>query len=441
MRKSGVLGVVLAAVLAARASAAELDAAEKAWVAQCVANLSAKSERIRVSAENAIGAMGVDALPSVLASIAASKTEPDWHALALAVAAMGPGASKALADLRPSWPEFAATRLPAVVDEVRSLEEKAAKRTAPSAERPTTPEDVERAVAEILSKYEGATTFTSNDPSISKIVRIGRPAIGVLVRELCEAETHERWAMRMAAQEALVEIVDESDAPMLAAAAREGHVDVEAAFEKLESPAAVEALAGLIRDGVFDTSLDSVLANKIARPEIVSACCDWLAKPVYEGDMDFAIAKMAESVSGGHMRMPPEVAARLGLTPEQRRGMTAAAAPLARLLARDLRIDARRRVASALVRLGDKAGIPVLIDVVVSKRSDDFTGYERHAAGEDLNEVSGTKLYVGRTVEVDDGTGHRWEGNFAEAAEGFRAWWAKSKDELRHDPATGKWGK
>jgi hypothetical protein len=441
MRRTTVSALAIAAALAAAARAADLDAGEKAWVAQCVANLASKSGRVRAGAESAIGAMGFEALPSVLDAVGAAKGETDWHALSLAIAAMGPGASKALADLRPSWPKYTETQLGGVVDEVRSLEEKAARAKAPRSDVPASPEDVEAAVMAILATYEGAHEIRSPDPQEAQIVKLGRPAIGVLVRVIRDPKWQGEWAVREKARAALAALVGDEDAPMLAALVREGRVEAEAAFANLNAPASVELLAGLIRDGLFDTHIESVLRGKLEKPAIVAACCDWLANPHYDGDIDFAIAEMASVVGGGTAGGLPSDVSLLDGT-KRTPGMADAIPPLVHLLERDLRLDARRRVASALVRLGEKAGIPVLIDVMTEKkRAHDFGDwdYDRHTAGEQLNDVSGTKAYEGRVVRPEAGGETRWEGNFAEAAKAFRAWWSKAKDKIRYDDAAGKW--
>jgi hypothetical protein len=65
--------------------------------------------------------------------------------------------------------------------------------------------------------------------------------------------------------------------------------------------------------------------------------------------------------------------------------------------------------------------------------------YERHAAGNLLNTVSGTTLYVGEAVRGPGSPNMQWNGNFEEAAKGFGAWRAKSKDALHFDKITRKW--
>ena len=425
---------------AAPSLAGDLDADEKAWVATCVANLSSKSERMRTSAEKAIGGMGLDALPAVLDAVGASKAATDGHALALAIAAMGKGATKALQDLRPNWPKFMDTSLGAVLTEVRSLEEKAEAAAAPKTAATPSPDDVDAQVSAILESYRGTRSVHMPDPSVAKIARLGHAAVGALMRALEDSENAEAWALMRMASSALAEVVDESDAPMLAASVRAGHADVEAAFASLRSPEAMEILAGLLREGQFGTTLDSVLEGKLDIPVIAAACCAWLERPVFEGDMDFAIAKMAEAVGGGlHHHLPPEVAAQLGMKPEP--GVKEAVAPLKKLLERELRIDAKRRVASSLANLGDKSGIEALIGVLGSGKRPNPWGpwdYEIHAAGEHLNAISGTTLYQGKYEPSHSGV-TELTGNVEEAAKAYRAWWETSKEKVRFDETQRKW--
>ncbi len=292
--------------------------------------------------------------------------------------------------------------------------------------------DAEAKAREILETYRGARSAHYPDPRLHSLLAIGRPAFGVVVHVLCDAEYADEWAMREAAMRALPALALPEDVPMLARRMREGHCDLERAFERLSTPEAVATYASLIREGRFGGGLDEAAGPHLRDPQLVQACCDWLVAPRYDGDMDFAIAQMAGLLGG----LPPHRAR--GVAPAAAAQLAAA---LRRMLDQPLRIDARWRVAAALARAGDAAGIPVLIEVVgaplpVPALPPD--SYHRHAAGELLNDITGMPIYVGRTVH-DGPHGVSFEGNFAEAAARFTEWWESSKDRLHFDPATQTW--
>jgi HEAT repeat protein len=397
--------VLAAALLGGSAFAAELTPDETKWVEQCVANLASKSALVRDSAEKAVGGLRLDALPTVVAASAKLETDADWRSLARALGAMNGGVSKSLEELKPSWPKGTEVRFAALI---RSLDDV----------------DVGAKVRAILAKFRGVRRLSIPNPEQRQIVAFGRAAVASLVEALCEPAVHSDWALRSVAKYCFGELADESDVPMIGKMVRSGHAEFGAALGRLSSPEAVALVAELIRTGRFGTELDEMATPHLGDAAVAAACCAWLREPNYEGDMEFAIAKMADVVSGEDQVTVPD-----------------AVEPLAKLLERPLRTDSRRRVASALVRLGDKRGVPALIDVLESSAETDMTdtGYERHAAGEHLNSVSGTKTYVGTALHDDKTDYTRWTGNFAEAAKQFRAWWEKSKDKLAFDAATRTW--
>jgi hypothetical protein len=256
-----------------------------------------------------------------------------------------------------------------------------------------------------------------------QLVALGRPAVPALLKVICDFEFNSQGVMQSHAAEALAELVVEEDVAMLARLMREEHRELELAFARLHSPEAVAACAGLIREGCFSTRLVWVVRNHLNDPPVVEACCAWLAAPEYgSGDKDWAIATMATAAAAFGSRPQPELRA---------------------ILLKPLRSDARLAVAGALVRIGDKAAIPVLIETFATPvdapgaRPDEG---ERHLAGELLNAVSGDRTYFGHSVITDAQHGQmKWTCNFAEVAKGFRAWWQKSKDALRFDPDTRTW--
>jgi formylglycine-generating enzyme required for sulfatase activity len=295
------------------------------------------------------------------------------------------------------------------------------------------PAEAEAAAMAILETYRDETSAHYPDPREARLVAIGRSAAGVLIKVLSDPAYKDLWAMRTAAMRALPSLALDEDAAMIARLMREGHRELEVAFASLYAPETIATYAGLLRDGCFDRGLHEAARPHLRDPAVIAACCAWLAGPKYDGDLNFAIAEMAELVGGtGPYRLSDdpraEAARRLDLRQPLPDIMPEAGPALKALLTRPLRIDARRNVAAAMVRIGDKAGIPALIGVLASPvdSSDDPNGsYQREAAGKQLNTVSGTRIYAGRDAAAE--------------AKQFAEWWAKSKDALRFDPATQQW--
>jgi len=303
--------------------------------------------------------------------------------------------------------------------------------SAPAARATDAPLDVEAAAMKILDTYRGEKSANYPDPREKNLVALGRPALGVLLKVMSDPAFDDQWAMRTAVKRALPTLVLDEDAPSLARLMREGHRGVEVAFAALNAPESIATYAALLREGCFDTGLHEAARPHLRDPAVVAAVCAWLADPKYDGDLNFAIAKMAELVGGtGPYRLPddPKSARR----PDSRQPlpdiMPEAGPALRALLAKRLRIDAWRNVAAALVRIGDKEGVFALIEVLAKPAGKDDpppVAYQREAAGELLNAVSGTRIYAGRD---DVGEAMR-----------FAEWWRDAKDRLRFDPATQSW--
>ncbi len=312
---------------------------------------------------------------------------------------------------------------------------------------PVATPDVEAKAIKILETYRDATSFEEPDPRQKDLVALGRPALDAFLRVLSDPAFKDQWAMREAASRALAQLVIDDDVPKLSRLMREGHRGVEVAFAKLNAPETIAAYAGLLRDGCFGGRLHDAARPHLRDPAVVAACCAWLANPKYDGDLDFAIAKMAELVGGtGANRVQDDpsddVSRRTNSHQPLAETMPEAKPALESLLARPLRLDARRNVAAALIRIGDKAGIPVLIEVLgttVAAEKPFLGAYQLHAAGKQLNGVSGTHIYVGSEVDDERSGETTWEGNFADAAKRYREWWTESKDKLSFDAATQKW--
>ncbi|MCE9635476.1 MAG: hypothetical protein K8T90_07200, partial [Planctomycetes bacterium] len=309
----------------------------------------------------------------------------------------------------------------------------------------STPE-VEAEAMKILETYRDATSAHYPDPREKDLVAIGRPALGVFLKVLSDPAFKDQWAMRQAVKRVLATLVLDEDVPMLARLMRDGHREVEVAFANLNAPASIATYAALLREGCFDTGLHEAARPHLREAAVVQACCEWLAEPRYDGDLNFAIATMAELMGGtGPHRLrddpPSQVAKSLEGHQQPLPAIVPEAGPaLNALLKTPLRVDARRHVAAALVRVGDMAGIPALIEILGTPLPNDGPpdAYQRHAAGLQLNGVSRTAMYGKsafdeRTMQVVS------EDLFAAAAASCAHWWERAQYDLRFDPATQTW--
>jgi hypothetical protein len=425
--------LVAAALLCANAFAGDLAPDEKKWVGECVANLASKSAIVRGSAEKAVAGLGLDALPTVVAASAKLKTDADWQALGRAVAAMGAGMRKAVDDLRMSWPKGTETRYAAMLDFLEKAEEEAKQKASIGGSLPTSPADIRAAVREILESFRGKDTYVSDCPEVRRIVAMGHDAFGALLEFLKEDETgHENWAGRDAAGEALDELVVAADVPALAGLLLSGRTKFAQALARLGTPDAVAALALAIDRNFVDSDLVSAFdrhdfAVKLD-PKIVSAFVRWLGRPAAD-KKQYEVGSVAEMLA--------------------KAGAVDAVASLAKRLSMLDQLQPKQRVAQALVDLGDKSGIPALIEVLTMPEP--FAGpmrfdYPRHCAGLALNKIAGKDIYTGKEVAAGPGgipglgpAEPRYDADFPATAKAFRAWWEKTKDKLVFDAATRTW--
>ena len=93
------------------------------------------------------------------------------------------------------------------------------------------------------------------------------------------------------------------------------------------------------------------------------------------------------------------------------------------------------------IRIGDKSGIPVLIDILgtpLPANAFPRGGHHRHAAGLLLNGVSDTSFYWKQAFDERRSRIVR-EDQFAVATRNFVYWWERAKDEIEFDVATQSW--
>jgi hypothetical protein len=410
------LGFALVLFAAAgQAWAEELTAQEKTWAKACVEGLAAASQRQRDSAAAALGRLGVDAMPVVLANLGRLKTDEHWKALEAACLAMGTKEVVAWLEATKDWPKASAARLQALLDKFR-----AAKPTKPAAGAPlpSSPDDVGAKVREILDSFRGQNTYMSGDKRIDQLVALGRPAVACLLAEAKDSD--DRFGFRTkAAVDALTELVGPEDLPVLAQMLADGHLAIGPALNRMPPDQAIPALLAPVAKGLLSFELLQGLERFERDPRIAKALLTWLEGRTGE-ESSTLCGSVAECLARVRASESIPVLVRLMGSPNQ--------------------MMSRRRIASAVTSLGDKRGVEALL-VYFRDPPHDYGGrgdWDQHAAGEDLNRVVGRTVYRGRFGQGEDPTVGN-TGNFEEAAREFDAWWAASKDRLRFDGARRAW--
>ena len=403
--------LLLLAVLSATTVRAELDASEKKWLKQCLDALTSKSGKVRDGGAAAISKLGFDAIPVLLPEVGRLKTDDDWSALTAALAPMGAKAAADLVDMaRDKWPKGQEQRLGALVARLREpaapVKGAAAGKASP---------DVEAKVRELLDPFRTANMYSSSDPAVEKVVAIGPAAIPALVEILREGDGgHGPGMLYTAATDALAELVNENDVPVLAQLLAEGRLVAARAFAKLRSPAALDALLGPVARGFVSFDVVRALENFSSNPRVGAALVSWISAHGAAGSWE--VGPVAEFLGDHHV--------------------AAAVEPILKLTQVPLEAHAAQKVGGALAALGRKEGIETLIAVMEGKfagvrPSDD---YPRHEAGETLNRIVGRRIYSG---SHEPGGGIR--GNADEAATQFGAWWNGVKDKIRFDETRRAW--
>jgi HEAT repeat protein len=398
MTRARLAAAVLALAVCTPCVAEELDAAERAWARVCVENLASPSERVRGSAEAALALLGVDAIPTILESLDSLKTDDDWAALERALAGMGTKpAADALAQRTSSWPKPAMERLTRVLERLRGA-------------KPAAPDAATAAVVRgLLATFEGKSSYGSDDePRVRQIAAFGRKVVPVLLEEL----RGERRGFRLeATADAMALLATDDDLPALASLLADGHLTAAKCLRRLGGEQVVSALLVPVEKGRLSYELLEALGNHRSDPRVIAAVLWWVKRFGIDGS--FPLGSAAEMLA--------------------EENVTEAIPLLVPLVDRGFQPTVHVRVAKALVDLGDKRGVPPLIDAL-ERRGDAFDSWARHHAGEALNRVVGERIYSG-----EHKAGMGYSGNWKEAAGRFRAWWKASKDRLRFDASLDAW--
>ncbi len=275
------------------------------------------------------------------------------------------------------------------------------------------PEELESKVAEVLDSFRDVRSYTSDNPRVQSLIRLGRPVIGPILRylrKLHQADDVHSFAVK-AGSDALAGVVTPEDVPQVAALLEDGMTRAAGALRNLKKDVVRAALLAPLAKGWCSYELVEALERFQADPEARKAMLAFLEKYGRNGD-----------------HTTGEVAEWLGQA-----GVTEALPALKKVLdAGEGNMGGRWQVAVAVVVLRDKAGIPALLDIF-SAEGDRHRSYERHNAGEALNRVLGERVYVGSFEPGES------NGNFEEASVRFASWWDKAKDRIRYDEKAGRW--
>ncbi len=399
MRAWLLAAATLGCLLAGPVRADELTPMERTWARACVTGLTAASARQRESAAAALARLGPAAVPAVVSAASALKTDEHWAALEKAL--VGMGAAEALKELEKvdgNWPGSATGRKRILIEHLRATVTAG------------TPDAIAAKVRAILETFERESTYTSGDRRVTDLVRLGRPAVPALLEDLKRAESHS--FRPKAASEALRRLLVVEDVPTVARMLEEGHLDVAPALSRLPAEVVVPALVAPLSKGYHSFALVEGLTPFKSDKRVQVALIRWLeADPDADGS----------SLIGSTARLLGEADVR------------DAVPTLLAIVERGVGSMNRREVAEALVTLGERRGIEVLLDLFRSIAPARPT-YDRHAAGERLNDVVGRRIYRGTS-----GPGGESDGNYEEALAQFDAWWAEVRDTIRYDPDRRAW--
>jgi hypothetical protein len=274
--------------------------------------------------------------------------------------------------------------------------------------------EMEAKIEEILDSFQGEKTYSSDNERVKKLIRMGHDAVAPLIGQLRKRHHVDRGHgfSELAATDALAGLLEPDDVPAVALLLEEGMTEAAPALRNLKKDLVREALLAPLRKGWCSYKLVEELERFRTDPAVRREMLAYLEK--YGRSGDYVTGQVAEWLGEA--------------------GVKEALPQLKKILdAGEGNMSGRHLVAAAIVALGDKAGIPGLLDVFTSggSRGND---YERHTAGEVLNRILRERVYVG---SFDPGEERK--GNFDEAAKRFAEWWEKAKASIRFDEKTYRW--
>jgi HEAT repeat protein len=346
------------------------------------------------SAETALRELGLDFLPVLLRKSGRLRSNEAWAAVRRVLVALGgTDAARELERLRPEWPRKNKKRFEALLEGLRTA-------------RPDVDPGILERVRKELEPFRNSRSYSTENPQVRRIVAMGRAAVPALLKVLEEPEpAFGPGFYKEAASDAFAALVDEEDLPALARLLSEGILVAARCFRGLRSEAALDALLVPVGKGMMSYELLEALEVHHGEPRVQQALVAYLEKYGLGGG--FHVGQVAEFLGEA--------------------GAFEAVPVLRRLLEPARGIEIRRPVANALVLLGERDAIPVLIEILDTPAAS-HRSYVRHAAGENLNRLVGRTVFLGRFEPGGEHTG-----NYEDAAREFRTWWETNREKLTYD--------
>jgi HEAT repeat protein/PBS lyase HEAT-like repeat-containing protein len=395
------LGIV--ALLVACAASASPQEAAKDEVATQVAALASPDPVARSAAIDALARIEPSSVRALVDAAARTADDHVWDGIRIALRrASGPAPTDALSRMRAEWPESCRTRLDRLVTALRKASPPALPELTPS------PPDVASAVAETLRGYENARVYAAHDPSVDKLEKLGRPAVGALVGALRERMREERTFDVVAeiASDGLARLLGDGDAALVTALLAEGCDPAAKCVGRLRAEDRASALILAVESDRMGHETLRALSERRDDPRIAPSLLGWLERnPTH----DYAGSVAVELAESKYDDAAPAVAAAAAF---EHPSWT------------------RCGLAEALAKFGSPAGVETLIAML----GDETDPNGRVSAGQALNDVASLELLRGTYAREDRPA----EWNLDEALRGFKAWWAEGKG-ARFDAESRAW--
>lgn len=396
------IAVFITTAILATAFADDPTEEERAWIAQCVERLDSPSERITLGAYQSLCEFDANAIPTMVVTTRCLKTDRAWELLERALRSFGSAhAASALDSGRERWPREAQIRLGKVVDSLRAEGLAAAD------------PGIEKKVREEFAPFASANEFSPQNPRIRRVVALGRDAIPVLVKILREyAGDVYNGFVANAAAEALANLVRVEDLPVVARLLEDGILVAATAMRNLHCDAGRDALLVAVARGFMDWDLLNALRAYGEDERVQRALVRYLEEVGRKGGSGCGVVAEYLGEAGNFDALP-----------------------VLRELVIVYDLDVRRPVATALVNLGEKDAIKVLIEIVAGGAgASGHENWQLQEAGVALNRVVGKRIFI-RGAGPDSETAP----NYAEAAEAFRAWWEENSEKLEYNRQWRTW--
>jgi hypothetical protein len=383
-------------LLAGALGAGELTPEERSWLEQWTDALDAESNRVREAASRAIVRLGLDAVPALVERTPRFKTDRGWKQLERSLRGMGAAdAAKALKAVQADWPAKTRMRLDKLVADLTA---------GPGPADPAVLDKVRKALAE----FEGVNSYSSNNKTVKRIVAMGRPAVPALIQVLREPRQGFGF-VETAATDALKELVEPRDRAALTELLILGVDGAAKCFAKIPGEESLAALLTAVDKRMVGHELVQALGRYKKEERTHRALREYLRRhgkaALWEAS---EIAVLLAEGRAFAAREQIEELAGLGAGEDH----------------------AIENFGKALAMLGSRNGLKILIELFAAPRTEVWV---RHRAGTELNSLIVKRIYVGRY------TAREPTGNFEEAAQQFRDWYAENRLTMKFDKSIQRW--